>query len=67
MVNLLRLSSDWMKMAWARQPVLVVSCTLGVIGRFSEVHADKHCGALYLEQILQVLFSFFLALALRKE
>ena len=33
MVNLVRVSYDWMKMAWARQPVLVLSCALAVIGK----------------------------------
>ena len=33
MVNVLRLSYDWMRMAWARQPILVLSCAMGVIGK----------------------------------
>ena len=35
MVNLLRISVDWLKMAWARQPVLVISCVMGVMGKSS--------------------------------
>ncbi len=28
-------SVQWLKMAWATQPVLVVSCVMGALGKFS--------------------------------
>ena len=51
MVNVLRVSYNWMRMAWARQPILVVSCALGVIGEAME-DRRKLGGVLYLEQYI---------------
>ena len=29
-------SVQWLKMAWATQPVLVVSCVMGALGKISQ-------------------------------
>ena len=78
MVNLVRISVDWLKMAWATQPVLVVSCVMGVLGETTRyswlVRGYGHHGAHYLEILppyiylaFQVLSLWYLALAQRRD
>lgn len=52
-MNPVRASVNWLKIAWATQPVLVLSCVLGALGEQKKSYLNLVCGVRYLEASTQ--------------